>query len=152
MLYENIVLDSAYASQEVFVTSPNQEKEKSLRRFTAWHIKRGASSGRLEWPAASITVGHTHLLTLCPQTVSTYKTQGKGIMGEAVCKNKSLFMGRVQKAVGSALLVSKALLTVPGRCSSAALCSLRNKHVGVQRMIHSCLLILEDLYIQLRVT
>lgn len=35
MLYENIVLDSAYASQEVFVTSPNQEKEKSLRRFTA---------------------------------------------------------------------------------------------------------------------
>ena len=38
MLYENIVLDSAdsaYASKEIFVMSPNQENEISLCHFTA---------------------------------------------------------------------------------------------------------------------
>lgn len=40
MLYENIVLDSAdsaYASQEIFVMSPNQEKEISLPLHSMTH-------------------------------------------------------------------------------------------------------------------
>ena len=46
----------------------------------------------------------------------------KGIMEESVCKNKSLFTGYVQKAVGSVLLVSKALLMGPGLLHGSAHC------------------------------
>ena len=53
---------------------------------------------------------------------TTYETQGKGIMEESVCKNKSLFTGCVQKAVGSVLLVSKALLMGPGLLHGSAHC------------------------------
>lgn len=146
MLYENIFLDSAdsaYVSKEISVMSPNQEKDLSA---ISQHDTCQRRSCCLKKWVASITVRHTNVLIMCPHMVSTtYETQGKGIMDESVCKNKSLFTGCVQKAVGSVLLVSKALLMGPGLLHSSA-------HCKTDRLGFLEWLALEDLYVKLHAT